>query len=41
MEAQVTAALQQGVEIWQVNFQLGATGVRVLHHHELTHQLRT
>lgn len=41
VKAQVTTALQQGVEIWQVNFQLDATGVRVLHHHELTQQFRT
>jgi sugar fermentation stimulation protein A len=41
VKAQVTTALQQGVEIWQVNFQLDATGVRVLHHHELTLQFRT
>jgi hypothetical protein len=27
-------------EIWQVNFQLDTTGVRVLHHHQLTQQFR-
>jgi sugar fermentation stimulation protein A len=41
VKAQVTTALQQGVEIWQVNFQLDSTGVRVVHHHELTQQFRT
>jgi sugar fermentation stimulation protein A len=41
VKAQVTTALRQGVEIWQVNFQLDETGVRVLHHHELTQQFRT
>jgi sugar fermentation stimulation protein A len=38
VKAQVTAALQRGVEIWQVNFQLDPTGVRVLRQHELTRQ---
>jgi len=36
--AQVSAAIRQGVEIWQVNFELDPTGIRVLRHHELTGQ---
>jgi hypothetical protein len=31
-------AIRQGVEIWQVNFQLNHTSVRVLSNHELTRQ---
>ncbi|MGW0949256.1 hypothetical protein ACWD4O_42930 [Streptomyces sp. NPDC002623] len=38
VSAQVSQALRQGVELWQVNFQLDPTGVRVLRHHELTSQ---
>ncbi len=38
VKAQVTQALQQGVEIWQVNFHLDDTGVRVVSYHELTRQ---
>ncbi len=41
VKAQVRSALRQGVEIWQVNFQLDPTSVCVLHHHELTQQFRT
>ncbi|MEV0407623.1 DNA/RNA nuclease SfsA [Actinoallomurus sp. NPDC050550] len=40
VKAQVAEALHQGVEIWQVNFQLDTTGVRVLSHHELTRQFQ-
>jgi sugar fermentation stimulation protein A len=39
VKAQVSEAIRQGVEIWQVNFQLDDTGVRVLSYHELTRQL--
>jgi sugar fermentation stimulation protein A len=39
VKAQVSESIRQGVEIWQVNFQLDATGVRVLSYHELTQQL--
>jgi sugar fermentation stimulation protein A len=39
VKAQVSEAIRQGVEIWQVNFQLDATGVRMLSYHELTRQL--
>jgi hypothetical protein len=39
VKAQVSEAIRQGVEIWQVNFRLDATGVRVLSHHELTRLL--
>lgn len=38
VKAEVATALRRGVEIWQVNFQLDATGVHVLRHHELTRQ---
>ena len=38
VKAQVAQALHQGVEIWQVNFQLDTTSVRVLRHYELTTQ---
>ena len=38
VKAQVSRAIKQGVEIWQVNFHLDQTGVRVLGHHELTQQ---
>ncbi|MET7339182.1 DNA/RNA nuclease SfsA [Nonomuraea sp. NPDC005650] len=38
VKAQVAEALRQGVEIWQVNFRLDTTGVRVIGHHELTQQ---
>jgi sugar fermentation stimulation protein A len=41
VKAQVSKAIRQGVEIWQVNFQLDDTGVRVLRYHELTQQLST
>ena len=37
-KAQVSQAIGQGVEIWQVNFHLDNIGVRVLNHHELTQQ---
>lgn len=30
--------MKRGVEIWQVNFELDQTGVRVRHHYELTPQ---
>jgi sugar fermentation stimulation protein A len=39
VKAQVSGAIRQGVEIWQVNFGLDDTGVRVLRYHELTRQL--
>jgi sugar fermentation stimulation protein A len=39
VQVQVAEAISQGVEIWQVSFQLDTTGVRVLDHHELTQQL--
>lgn len=39
VKAQVSEAIRRGVEIWQVNFQLDAAGVRVLTYHELTRQL--
>ena len=38
VKAQVSQAIQQGVEIWQANFHLDNTSVRVLDHHELTRQ---
>jgi sugar fermentation stimulation protein A len=38
VKAQVSRAIRQGVEIWQVNFHLDNTGVRVLSHHELNRQ---
>ena len=38
VKAQVSQAIQQGVEIWQVNFHLDNTSVRVFNHHELTRQ---
>jgi sugar fermentation stimulation protein A len=38
VKAKVSEAIQRGVEIWQVNFQLDHTGVRVLSYHELTRQ---
>jgi sugar fermentation stimulation protein A len=38
VKAQVITALQLGVEIWQANFRLDTTGVRVLRQHELTPQ---
>jgi sugar fermentation stimulation protein A len=38
VKAHVSQAIQQGVEIWQVNFHLDNTGVRVLNHRELTRQ---
>lgn len=38
VKAHVAEAVRQGVEIWQVNFQLDTTGARVLGHHELTQQ---
>jgi hypothetical protein len=38
VKAQVSQAIRQGVEIWQVSFHLDNTGVRVLNHHELTRQ---
>jgi sugar fermentation stimulation protein A len=38
VKAQVSEAIRQGVEIWQVNFQLDHTSVRVLSYHELTRQ---
>jgi len=39
VKAQVSEAIRRGVEIWQVNFGLDDTGVRVLSYHELTRQL--
>jgi sugar fermentation stimulation protein A len=39
VKAQVSGAIRQGVEIWQVNFGLDDTGVQVLSYHELTRQL--
>lgn len=39
VKAQVSKAIQQGVEIWQVNFHLDHSGVRVRRYHELTRQL--
>jgi sugar fermentation stimulation protein A len=39
VKTQVSEAIRQGVEIWQVNFRLDDTGVRVLSYHELTGQL--
>jgi len=38
VKARVSRAIQQGVEIWQVNCRLDRTGVQVLSHHELTRQ---
>jgi sugar fermentation stimulation protein A len=38
VKAGVAEAIQRGVEIWQVNFQLDTTGIRVLRLHELTPQ---
>lgn len=38
VKAQVAEAVRRGVEIWQANFGLDTTGVRVLGHHELTDQ---
>jgi sugar fermentation stimulation protein A len=38
VKAQVAQAVKRGVEIWQVNFELDQTGVRVRHHYELTPQ---
>ncbi|MFE5084479.1 DNA/RNA nuclease SfsA [Streptomyces mirabilis] len=38
VKAQVSQAVKRGVEIWQVNFQLDAVGVRVARHFELTPQ---
>lgn len=40
VKTQVAKALRQGVEIWQVNFELDPTGVRVRDYHELTQQFR-
>jgi sugar fermentation stimulation protein A len=39
VKAQVSQAIRQGIEFWQVNFGLDDTGVRVLRYHELTRQL--
>ncbi|MFI1735786.1 DNA/RNA nuclease SfsA [Streptomyces acidicola] len=36
VKAQVAQAVKRGVEIWQVNFELDHTGVRVSRHYELT-----
>jgi sugar fermentation stimulation protein A len=41
VRSQVAEATNRGVEIWQVNFDLDPTGVRVLEHHELTQQFLT
>jgi sugar fermentation stimulation protein A len=38
VKAQVSEAIRQGVEIWQANFQLDHTSVRVPSYHELTRQ---
>ncbi|MPY59657.1 DNA/RNA nuclease SfsA [Streptomyces spongiae] len=38
VRAQVSQAVHRGVEIWQVNFELDRTGVRVSRQHELTPQ---
>ena len=38
VKVRVSEAVRRGVEIWQVNFQLDATGVRVLRNQELTQQ---
>ncbi|MEV6424889.1 DNA/RNA nuclease SfsA [Streptomyces sp. NPDC051662] len=38
VKTEVTTALQRGVEIWQINFQLDPTGVRVLRQYGLTRQ---
>jgi sugar fermentation stimulation protein A len=39
VKAQVARAVNRGVEIWQVNFELDRTGARVSRHSELTLQL--
>ncbi|WP_205523127.1 DNA/RNA nuclease SfsA [Streptomyces sp. RLB3-17] len=41
IKAQVTRAVKRGIEIWQVNFELDQTGVRVSRHYELTPQFLT
>ncbi|AXG82316.1 DNA/RNA nuclease SfsA [Streptomyces paludis] len=41
VRASVAQAVQDGVEIWQVNFRLDTTGVRVARHRDLTGRFRS